>query len=215
MHDFAITPEFLKSDKISKFDRISKLMQTMNHFDISYDIARAITREASPEGIVAVVDIPKCTTETISLDEKILMLYRISDPGNLGTLIRTARALNWNRIVLIEDCVDPFNPETIRSAMGASFKAKLHSIKAEELKDFIKSNEIKVLIANMTGECQYLKNKVATGPLGLLLGSEANGFNGFPREIYDSSPKICINMSNEADSLNIAVCGGILMYNLL
>ena len=214
MHDFAVTPEFIRSGKFSKFGRISKMIQDINHFDISRDVAKAITREASPEGIIAVVNIPKSTNETVSFNDKILMLYRISDPGNLGTLLRTARALGWNRVVLIDDCVDPFNPETIRSSMGASFKAKLHFIKSEELKNFIKSNEIKVVIADMTGEFQDVNNKIARGPLGLLLGSEANGFNGFPREIYDSAPKICIKMLSDADSLNIAVCGGILMYNL-
>ena len=190
------------------------MIQDINHFDISRDVAKAITREASPEGIIAVVNIPKSTHETVSLDDKILMLYGISDPGNLGTLLRTAIALGWSRVVLIDDCVDPFNPESIRSSMGASFKAKLNFIKSEELKNFIKSNEIKVSIADMTGEFQDVNKQIARGPFGLLLGSEANGFKGFPREIYDSSPKICIKMLNDADSLNIAVCGGILMYNL-
>lgn len=214
MHSFAVTPEFLKSRKMEKYNRISKHIDNKNYFEISRDVARTITREASPEGIIVEVDVPKNITDTISIDEKILMLFKISDPGNLGNLLRTAKALDWNRVVLIDDCVDPFNPETIRSSMGASFKTKLHFIRSEDLKKFIQENDIRLLIADMADEYGDIKNEIVQRPVGLLLGSEANGFKGFPREIYDSSPKLCIKMSNNTDSLNIAVCGGILMYNL-
>jgi RNA methyltransferase, TrmH family len=209
-----VTPQFLNSEIVSKFGMISNLMNSKKYFVISHDVAKAITREASPEGIIAEVDIPKAYTDTKCFNENILMLYRISDPGNLGTLLRTAKALNWNRVVLIDGCVDPFNPEAIRSSMGSSFKTKLQFIKSENLKKFIQQNEIKVIIADMNGECDDGNKKIFRGPVGLLLGSEANGFKGFPREIYDFSPKICIKMSNDTDSLNVAVCGGILMNNL-
>jgi RNA methyltransferase, TrmH family len=209
-----VTPEFLNSEIISKFGRISNLINSKKYFVISHDVAKAITREASPEGIIAEVDIPKAYTDTICVNENILMLYRISDPGNLGTLLRTAKALDWNRVVLIDNCVDPFNPEAIRSSMGISFKTKLHFIKSENLEKFIQQNEIKVFIADMSGECHDGNNKILRRPIGLLLGSEANGFKGFPREIYDFLPKICIKMLNNTDSLNVAVCGGILMNNL-
>ena len=191
-----------------------KLIENGLFFEISQDVAKVITREASPEGIIAEVDIPNNFTDFSLANDRFLMLYRISDPGNFGNLLRTAKALDWNRVVLIEDCVDPFNPDTIRSSMGANFKTKFDFLKIEELAKFMQENFITLLIADMNGNVHDVFNEMVKKPVGLLLGSEANGFIGFPKNIYNSSPKIRVEISNSIESLNIAVCGGILMHNL-
>ena len=198
---------------MENFNKISKIVQNSKYYEISHDIAKAITRESSPEGIIFEIDIPKQTPAPISLNDRVLLLYKISDPGNLGTLIRSARALDWNHVVLIDDCVDPFNPETIRSSMGTSLKSNLHFLKSEQLKEFILRNHINLFIADMKAD-EPVNNDTDRRPLGLLLGSEANGFKGFPKDIYDSFKKICVKISIDTESLNVAVCGGILMNKL-
>ena len=211
-HDIAVTPEYKGSEKYSKnlsLFRDCKVNLT------SSDVIRAVTREATPEGIIAEINTPKLLGNDVITDERILFLYRISDPGNLGTLMRTALAFEWNRIVLLDDCVDPFNPECIRSSMGAALKLKLHSIKSSLLKEFIESNNIKTYIADISGSTYNEGNYNNTHKrIGLVLGSEANGFKGFPNDLYDQLEKISIKMSKDVESLNVAVCGGILMNKL-
>lgn len=212
VHSVATTPEYRLSDKYS---HIKNLLKDANIYSTSRDVLRAMTREASPEGVIAEIDIPKVLDEsdTIVNIEKVLFLYRISDPGNLGTLMRTALAFEWNRIVLVDDCVDPFNPECIRSSMGAALKLKIHRIRSNALDAFIRGNNIKALIADSNSEAADTNNHKhqMNTSFGLILGSEANGFSGFPRDLHETLEKVSVKMSKNVESLNVAVCGGILM----
>ena len=211
-HGIAVTPEYKRSEKYSK--SLSLFRDCKVNLTTS-DVIRAVTREATPEGIIVEINTPKLLGNDVVTDERILFLYRISDPGNLGTLMRTALAFEWNRIVLLDDCVDPFNPECIRSSMGAALKLKLHSIKSSLLKEFIESNNIKTFIADIADSSFNKGNYINTHKrIGLVLGSEANGFKGFPSDLYNQLEKISIKMTKDVESLNVAVCGGILMNKL-
>lgn len=184
-------------------------------FHVSGDILKAVTREASPEGIIAEIDLPNVFDEStrISVNERVLFLYRISDPGNMGTLMRTALAFECNRIVLIDDCVDPFNPECIKSSMGVALKICIHSLKCEKLTEFIESNSIRTIISDVnTSPTDFPKSNPSKPIRGIILGSESNGYTGFPKELYKKLEKVYIPMSRGVESLNAAVCGGILMY---
>lgn len=212
VHSVALTPEYKFSDKYSN---IKNLLSNSKIFDTTRDVLRAVTREASPEGIIAEIDIPKVLdeNEVILDDERVLFLFRISDPGNLGTLMRTALAFDWKRIVLVDDCVDPFNPECIRSSMGSALKLKIHRIGSNLLGSFIERNNIIAFIADSSAETHDFKHQIDT-KTGLILGSEANGFSGFPPELMNNLKTISVKMYKDAESLNIAVCGGILMNKI-
>lgn len=174
-----------------------------------------ISREGSPEGFMIEIDQPQIYSDDdlISLNERILVLYKISDPGNLGTLVRTARAFNWNRVILLDNCVDPFHPECIRSSMGAVLKTKLHSISVSKFHEFIiKKNNIQCYIADsQLSGTSYSKEVLNDSTIALILGSEANGLKEFPQAIYEKCQKLSLKMENDTESLNVAVCGGILM----
>lgn len=217
IYNLAITPEFLKSAKYNKFPAISKLWNCHDRKEISRDLIRAITREASPEGIIAEIGTPEIKTERhrIPPNGRVLFLYNISDPGNLGALIRTAKAFGWNDIALVDDCVDPFNSECIRSSMGLSLKINIYRLTSNMLLDFSKENDLKLFIADKNAEkpSHSLGSRVHS-KIGLFLGSEANGFARFPQDVRDLCVPISINISTEVESLNVAVCGGIIMKHL-
>lgn len=101
--------------------------------------------------------------------------------------------------------------------MGAVLRTKFYSVKSKELKDFIEKNNIKCFIADSRFKNQdsHTNTQSSKMPIGLILGSEASGFNDFPSSLYDSCEKISIKMENGMESLNVAVCGGILMNNLI
>lgn len=133
----------------------------------------------------------------------------ISDPGNLGTLLRTALALGWQGAYLLENSCDPFNDKALRSAKGATFRLPMASGNWENLKKIVKSNNLHPLIADIEGKS--LSTVAHQRGILLVLGSEAHGPSP---ESLQMGEKVCIPMPGNMESLNVSVAGGILMYVL-
>ena len=139
-----------------------------------------------------------------------LILDRIQDPGNVGTLIRSALAFNFSDIYLI-DSADAYNEKVIRSSVGAVLSANIHKISLEDLineKDEIAENFI---VADMVGE--KLKDfKKKNGRIALIVGNEGAGVCD---ELIDiSNIKLSIPMTNKIESLNAGVAGSIIMQKI-
>ena len=136
------------------------------------------------------------------------MLDNIQNPDNMGAIIRTAVATNFNKIYLI-NCVDIYNEKVIRASMGTLFKVEFIDTNYQQIANLAKSN--KIYYADMGGESvfnikQFEKN------LGLVIGNEGNGIS---KEIKDiTNNKLSIPMSNGVESLNASVSAGILMYHI-
>lgn len=132
-------------------------------------------------------------------------------------MIRTAKAFGWDNVVLIDDCVDPFNSECIRSSMGASLNTSIHRYSSEQLEKVLRGGEMQLFIADKksSGIKTDSSGSIPNRQIGLVLGSEANGFAGFPKCIRDKCSIVSIDISSEVESLNVAVCGGILMKDLV
>lgn len=144
----------------------------------------------------------------IPLSEKnaIIILDHIQDPGNLGTLIRTAYALGFDGMILIET-VDPFNDKAIRASKGACFLLPLQRANEKQMIKF--AREKTLYVADMQGKkCFDTDFQI---PFLLLLGHETKG----PSSWTDSYEKITIPMKAQFDSLNVASAGAILMYEMM
>jgi RNA methyltransferase, TrmH family len=137
----------------------------------------------------------------------ILALDGISDPGNLGTILRTALALGWDGVFITSNSTDPFNEKALRAAKGATFRLPILCGSWEELEQLIKKNNLHVFIADMQGSA--LNKEVIQTPLVLILGNEAHGASAFLKKHYHS---ISIPISDKMESLNVAIAGGILMH---
>ncbi|XP_021728219.1 uncharacterized protein LOC110695273 [Chenopodium quinoa] len=151
---------------------------------------------------------------------RILVLEGIQDPGNLGTLLRSALAFKWNGVFLLPGCCDPFNEKALRVSRGAPFQIPLVSGNWAHLEAF--SNEVQVkmfaghpAISNgfkpVHKLSQRLAHSLADTPLCLLLGSEGTGLTERAREFCEL---VSIPMADNFESLNVAVAGGILMFML-
>lgn len=172
-------------------------------FVVSPEIIEKIAGTSSPEPFLAEVPLPSST----NLDEKtcLLALDRISDPGNLGTLLRTALAFGFDGIFLIE-CTDPFSPKALRSAKGATFHLPIQNGSADDLLKLVEKNRLTPYIGDTGGE-----DITMTAPLVLILGNEAHG----PCETLKNSGKVvAISIESQTESLNVAVAGGILMNKI-
>jgi RNA methyltransferase, TrmH family len=174
---------------------------------VNEDIMHKISAVKSPEGIIAEVALPK----NASLHGKryILACDGISDPGNMGTLIRTALALGWDGAFLLNNCCDPYNDKAIRAAKGATFRLPIGAGSWKELKELAQNNQLKPLLADISGIS--INQYAAQDSLLLVLGNEAHGASEETQKLCE---KIKIPMPGEMESLNVAVAGGILMYHL-
>ena len=140
----------------------------------------------------------------------VLVLENIQDPGNLGTIFRTAEAAGATGIVLSKDCVDLYNPKVIRSTMGAIFRIPF--IYTDDLKgtiDELKREGITVYAAHLKGENSYDMEDYKTA-CAFLIGNEGNGLTEETAACADR--KILIPMEGGAESLNAAVASAVLMF---
>ncbi len=162
-------------------------------------IIERITLLEKSEGIVAEVEKPKY--QSLKDKKRIIAFDGIQDPGNLGTLLRSALAFGFDGALLINNTCDPFNDKALRAARGATFFIPMQQNHLEELAEF------DVLIADLEGqqpEKIELKEKCI-----LVMGNEAHG----PSKDLKGT-KITLPMHNRVESLNVAVAGSILMYLL-
>lgn len=171
------------------------------------EILKKITSLNQPEGIAAEIALPE--EKSLTGKKCLLVLDRISDPGNLGTLLRTALALGWEGGFLTPGTADPFNDKAIRAAKGASFLLPIQEGTYEELELLIKEEKMTAYIADLKG--QSLEKLTAKQPLALILGNESQGPSAWSKK--HGSP-ITIPMGKNSESLNVASAGAILMYHL-
>ncbi len=176
-------------------------------YRVTEEILKKVTGLAQPEAIAAEVPLP--SLQHLKGKNKIVALDQISDPGNLGTLVRSALALGWEGVFLLPGCVDPFNEKAIRASKGGVFSLPMQTGSWEELEKLIHSNKLRPYVADIEGipffTLTYPKK------LLLVLGNEAHGPSLKGKQ---AGEKITIPMKEKMESLNVAVAGGILMHYL-
>ena len=174
---------------------------------------RSITSATTPQGIIAVVTIPEDIYSASLPDNpgvKILLLEDVQDPGNVGSLIRTAVSFGFSGIIMSEKCADPLSPKTIQSTAGT-----ILSLWIRRTSDYLslacslKSSGCNLVATVLDGEetPSYLKE---SEKLLLALGNEAAGLSDDILRLSDFKLKIPIK--DKAESLNVAACGAICMY---
>ena len=159
----------------------------------------------SPDGFAAVV---KKKKENEISSKRVLLLDGLNDPGNMGTIIRSAEAFGFNDILLGPNTVDIYNEKTLRASMGSIFRLNIKQISYEDL-DLLKKS-YKLVAADMSG---YDINKCKIeDDIILVIGNEANGLSDTIRSMTDIYVKI--PMKGKIESLNAAIAASILMNNL-
>lgn len=172
---------------------------------VSDGVFEKLSEECSPQGILAVLSIPECKVSAPQNNS--LMLDGIADPGNLGTIIRTANAAGYTDIYL-RNCADPFSSKTVRAAMSGIFFVRLQIGNLDEIMHALAG--ITKICADMNGVDIF--SYTAPEKFCLIIGNEANGVSREVREMCNVTVKI--PMRESCESLNAAVSAGILMYEL-
>ncbi|AEB27717.1 RNA methyltransferase [Francisella tularensis subsp. novicida] len=167
----------------------------------------ALSQTQNPQGVLILAEKPKLEELSFS-DDFILVLDRIQDPGNIGTILRTAIAVGLKEVILINGTVDPFNPKAIRAGMGAQFSLKFSYItNLAELKNIAKLQQRKIwLTTPHQGVSCYAKEFKLANSI-LVFGEEANGI-----EDFSVGQKTMIPTLSDIESLNVAQAATIYLF---
>lgn len=172
---------------------------------VSDEVMAAMSDTETPSGVLAVL--PMRPQPIPDYPELLLILDQIRDPGNLGTMLRTAAAAGADGVLLSPGCVDPYNPKAVRAGMGAHLRLPVHQLEWPEIADV--SRGVQVWLATAGGTLPY------TGvnwrrPSALIVGSEAHGAGGEAASL--AAGTIYIPMYAATESLNAAVAAGVILF---
>lgn len=175
-------------------------------FIISASILQKISSVETSDGIIAELERPEYALKKHYT--RLVVLDRIQDPGNLGTIIRSAHALGWDGVFLLPGCTDPFSSKALRSTKGAAFLLPIVTGSWQELVDLCEKESLAIVIADTDGK---QPSSIVQTKIALVLGNEGQG-----AEPPESVPhdKVTIAMKEGCDSLNVACAASILLYCL-
>ena len=190
-------------------NQLKDVLKEQNYIIVSNNIFKLLSDVEKPQGVLAVIE-KEINKEKIDYSQDvILILDNIQDPGNLGTIIRTADSAGLKQIIVSKGTADCYNSKVLRSTMGAIFRVKI--IEADNLVksiEEIKNNSFKVVTTSLqTNKSIYdiqLKN------VAIVIGNEANGVSKEIMELSDI--KAIIPMKGKTESLNVAVATGVILY---
>lgn len=203
-----VTDEFCKRNKIllSSLDLTEKTV-----YNTSESLFKEISSTETPQGIAAVIKIPLPSAPDLDNLGYVLVLDGISEPGNMGTIIRTAEAAGIDAIIMSKGCVDLYNPKVVRSSMGSIFRMNCITGADSTLLGKLKKHGYTIAATALKDSAEIDSAKL-DGKRALIIGSEAFGVSD--EFLKFSDIKIRIPMEGMAESLNAAVAAGICMYML-
>ncbi|MDA8234414.1 MAG: RNA methyltransferase [Clostridia bacterium] len=165
----------------------------------------------NPQGVMAVL--PQLEQGSIPPEGRLVLLVDgVQDPGNLGTIIRTADAAGVGAVLLGEGTVDLYNPKTLRSTMGSLFHLPVTRVNALEVITAMKQQGWRVAVADVQGKVEWFEADFYK-PMVIVVGSEARG----PREeiLSIADDRLRITMPGRAESLNVAIATGVLLFEYI
>ncbi len=173
---------------------------------------RSAAETDSPQGVLAVAEIPNRKLDAFAgrTSLRLLILDAVQDPGNVGTILRTAAALGADATVALPGTVDVWNAKVVRSSMGANFHHHCLHLPLDELRSFLEAESISLWGADAGGKS--VRDVVAPARLALAVGNEGAGLSSSVRE--QVTQLVSLPISASVESLNVAVAAGILLYQL-
>ncbi len=230
-----LTEEALKAEKIKEVfydeslelsERGRQLLRQLELYEtakgleccckVESPVMRELAETKTPQGVVAVVKKKGAglsVLEQITKRRLLLIVDGISDPGNLGTLIRTSWAAGVAAVICLPETVDPWNGKCVRSTMGGIFHVPLITgVNWPEVREWCRSHAYQLVACDLEGELEYhsgtYEDKVA-----VIVGSEGEGLKTVIPETVDK--RVRIPLLQGAESLNAAVAGSIVIYEIL
>ena len=203
--------ETIKAGKLSKEAKAN--LSIRDYYIVADSVFKNMSDTVTPQGILAIVKQKEYSLEDIinnGKDKVFIVLESIQDPGNLGTIVRTAEGAGVAEIIMNKETVDIYNSKVIRSTMGSVYRVPfMVTENLSETIDELKKNKVTVFAAHLKGDEYYAQN-LYEGSVAFLIGNEGNGLSD---EIAKKADKyVKIPMDGMVESLNASVAAAVLMY---
>lgn len=181
-------------------------------FVLSPSLYDELSGTETSQGLLAVIQKPKQEPSHLTAHSFLLLVDQVQDPGNLGTMIRTADAAGVDAVLLGAGTVDPFNEKVVRSTQGSLFHLPLYQGELLPVVDELKQNGWLVVGSAVDGALDLYRTNITPGQkLALIVGNEGQGIS--PELLHRTSFNVKIPLWGKAESLNVSVACGILLYH--
>lgn len=201
----------LKIEQLFVFDvqRVdAKLLASAEQvYEINMKVAESLAGTVTPQGIFAIIQKPQIESSSL---KQVLILDRVQDPGNVGTLIRTADAAGLDAVVMTKGTADAFSDKVLRASQGSVFHIPI--IVEEDIIHFIQQFEGPVYGTALNQVVNYHEVEKGQSSFALVLGNEGEGISD--EILQTTTQNITIPIYGKAESLNVAIAAGILMFHL-
>lgn len=179
--------------------------------ELSAQVFRFVCDTETPQGVGGVFELPK--PFDVSRGECVILLENLQNPGNMGTILRTADAAGFSGVICSKGCVDVYNPKTVRSTSGSLFRIPVNQSKSggPEIAMDLKAKGFRVVAAHPHGGVSYI-NEAFQGKICIVIGNEANGVSKEMIDACDGS--VTIPMPGGAESLNASVAAALMIYEV-
>ncbi|MBO1198602.1 RNA methyltransferase [Staphylococcus simiae] len=174
-------------------------------YEINMKVAESLSGTVTPQGFFAIIEKPQYD---VTQAKQVLLIDRIQDPGNLGTLIRTADAAGIDAVIMEKGTTDPYQDKVLRASQGSVFHVP---VIIDELSSFIQQFNGPVYGTALEQSIPF-KEVQSSESFALLLGNEGEGVN--PDLLQQTTQNLIIPIYGQAESLNVAIAGSILLYHL-
>jgi TrmH family RNA methyltransferase len=208
-----VSEELLRKERaaaaIAELSRVSKRVAS-----VSEKLLESVSYTKTPQGIIVLAHRPVASEDrlSMSLDSSplIVVLHQINNPVNVGAIVRTAEAAGATGVIATKSTSDPFSPKALRGAMGSAFRLPIWGgVDYGEMIDWCRRRGIVTVCADVEASTSYTQLNW-TGPSALVLGPESTGFTD--DELDQADQRVSIPMKGSAESLNVSVAAGILLF---
>ena len=190
-------------------------LSAQNIYEISDNVSQKMTQTVTPQGVFGIFHMLDKERQDVKINDhgRYLLLSSLQDPGNIGTILRTAAALGIDGIFLSSDCPDIYSPKVLRCTMGGVFKLPVTvSLDLRQLISRLKNAGITVYAAALTDDAVSLKEACLGSGCAVVIGNEGNGIRG--DVLAECSRALIIPMRPDSESLNAAMAAGIIMWEM-
>lgn len=201
--------DLFDAEKLNHFKK--KLSNTTDLIEISKEVYQKIAYRESTEGVIAIAKIKDHSLANLQLPENplIVILESLEKPGNIGAVLRTADAAKIDAVFIADPKTDLYNPNIVRSSVGAVFTNKIVVAGSVEIINFLKDNNIAIFSAILQEAISYYSVDFKHGS-AIVMGTEATGLSEIWRKY--STENIIIPMQGQIDSMNVSVAAAVLIF---
>ena len=179
--------------------------------EVPREVLESLCDTKTPQGVLFLCALPETAAPDTLPGSRYLVLDGVQDPGNVGTIWRTADALGADGVILVHSCADPFSPKTVRSTMGACFRLPVYEVSEEELPGLLKRSNLPLYATALRDDTVDIKTADLTRS-AVVIGSEGKGISDALLGMSEKTLKI--PMRERCESLNAAAAATIVLWEM-